>query len=278
MKNKCNLVFHNCIVNSENLENIKKGFSSIYGEYERDAMSNPIDIDFRKRFRKEVEIYSKPGSSLLELNAGSGLDALYFASNNYQVLGTDIAANSKILFEEKITANPLLKMEYKNVSFEKLDELSGMKFNHIYSNHSGLNCTNNLNQIFSQFKGLLYPGGYVTLMVMPKFCPWEILSIINGNNKALRRFKAEPIISNVDGFPIETYYHSPKKIIMSLGSSFHSVNIQPIGLIYPVPFFKTFKNKKIIGLFTGLDEKICTSRLFNLGIGDCYIITARLSK
>ena len=62
-------------------ENINSAFSSIYEEYETLSKENYCDIYRRNIIRKHVEAFLDPKDAILEINAGSGIDAVYFAEN-----------------------------------------------------------------------------------------------------------------------------------------------------------------------------------------------------
>src|SRR6478752_2913428 len=68
----------------------------------------------RKRVRAHVESFLPQGSNILELNAGTGEDALYFASKGHHVHATDIAANMQEALVKKINDSGLSQ----NVSVE----------------------------------------------------------------------------------------------------------------------------------------------------------------
>ena len=61
----------------------------------------------RKRVRDHLMQRLGPGSHILELNAGTGDDAIFFAKNGYYVHATDIAAGMQEKLQEKVLANGL---------------------------------------------------------------------------------------------------------------------------------------------------------------------------
>ena len=60
-------------------EQVATGFSAMAAVYDETATSNPIVAWMRGRIRDAVEARLPPGGSILEINAGSGVDAAYFA-------------------------------------------------------------------------------------------------------------------------------------------------------------------------------------------------------
>ena len=78
-----------------NFTNIDEGFSAVYDQYEKASQEDIIDISRRNSIRNHVNAFLKPLHKILELNAGSGIDAVYFAQNGNSVLATDIATESE---------------------------------------------------------------------------------------------------------------------------------------------------------------------------------------
>src|ERR1044071_10224967 len=64
--------------------------------------SNAIIQYKRKRVRDHVEHYLKPNSKILELNAGTGEDAIYFAERGHEVHATDISSGMQQELIQKI--------------------------------------------------------------------------------------------------------------------------------------------------------------------------------
>ena len=70
-------------------------FDSIY--------SNNFIIQYkRKRVRDHVEKFIKSPCKILELNAGTGEDAIYFAEQGHYVHATDISEGMRSVLEKKI--------------------------------------------------------------------------------------------------------------------------------------------------------------------------------
>lgn len=260
-------------------ENINLAFSSIYEEYETLSKENYCDIFRRNTIRKHVESFLNPQDTILEINAGSGIDAVYFAKNGYNVLATDIADNAEVYINNKIKTEGLKNLEFQKYSFTDLKSIGNRKFNHVFSNYGGLNCTNDLEEIFSQFNHLLLPKGYVSLVIMPKFYPLEMASIFKGNKNAFRRWKKNGVLANVNGHLIPTYYHSPKKIKKAMGNDFQAVSTKNIGTFYPLLDYNSFqKHPKTINFLMHLDSWINRKALIPKGIGDYFIITFQKTK
>src|SRR5688572_16240110 len=136
----------------------------------------------RERVRACVKSYLKTGDRILELNAGTGDDALYFSSLGFAVHATDISENMQCALQEKVRAAGLEHLVTQEVcSFNHLHQLKQRgPYDHIFSNFGGLNCSNDLSQVLASCTLLLKPGGMIHIVVMPPFCVWETLLLLKG--------------------------------------------------------------------------------------------------
>jgi ubiquinone/menaquinone biosynthesis C-methylase UbiE len=144
----------------------------------------------RARVRNHVMHYLIPDSYILELNSGTGEDAICFAEQGHRVHATDISAGMQHELKRKVAAKDLQnKISNELCSYTQLQQLQNKgPFDHIFSNFAGLNCTDELGKVLDSFNDLLKPGGRVTLVILPKFCLWEFLLIFKGKfSTAFRR-------------------------------------------------------------------------------------------
>src|SRR5690606_5311151 len=141
--------------------------------------------------------------------------AVFFAQKGFEIHAIDVSEGMINELEKKVFLNNLKnKISYEKLSFSNLEQIKNKKFDFIFSNFGGLNCIDDLRKVTKNFPSLLNKNGRVTLIVMPKICPWEIALSFKGNFKtAFRRFKKNGTLSNIEGIKFKSYYHSPKKII-----------------------------------------------------------------
>jgi ubiquinone/menaquinone biosynthesis C-methylase UbiE len=255
-------------------EPINEAFAHVYDEYEALSVGNFIDIARRTVIREHIETFLRPGQSILELNAGSGIDAEYFARKNYRVLATDISENAGKFVTAKAAAGNLPNLTFKKCGFDDLDLLAPQQFDYIFSNFGGLNCTGDLEKIFARFDLLLTEGGHASVVVMPKWYPWEMATAFKGNKNAFRRFRKNGVIAHAGGAAFVTHYHQPRKVKNAFPKNFCHIKTQNIGTFYPSAHFSSF------GRFGGLlsrlvkfDRWINASPFAIKGIGDYFIIT-----
>ena len=211
--------------------------SRVFDDLDR---SNPLSVHLRQIFRAEVERYLSPGSEILELNCGTGLDAFYFASLGHRVLATDAAPGMIERVNEKRERSAGARVEAMQLSYHDLAKLQGRKFDHIVSNFGGLNCTGNLAQVLELLPGLLRRGGRVTLVIMPKVCPWELMMLMKGKFRTAFRRLRKQTIAHVEGVRFNSYYYNPSFVKRRLRKSMRVLTLRGIFITVPPEFYSGF--------------------------------------
>ena len=257
-------------------DSVKEAFSrqsEIFDEYEE---NNQILKWMRKVTRTHISRYLRNNYRILELNSGTGLDAVYFAEKGNRIHCIDISDGMLKKLDEKIKARNLVSLiSYQVLSFTELDKLGNNSFDYIFSNFGGLNCVKDLNEVFRYFGNILKPGGKVTLVIIPPICPWELALIFKGNFRtAFRRLHNNGITANVEGIQFTTYYHSVSKTIDALGPDFRVIDIQGLASVSPPPYMINFPKRfpNLYKILTRLDEKLSPYFPFNR-CADHFILT-----
>jgi ubiquinone/menaquinone biosynthesis C-methylase UbiE len=158
-----------------NEQQAEEAFSRQSGIFDELYSTNTIVNYKRNRVRDHVLKYLKPAGTILELNSGTGEDALFFANKGHRVHATDISVGMQQQLRKKVEANKMEDLVSNELcSFTQLHQLKNKgPYDHIFSNFAGLNCTGELDKVLSSFNDLLNPGGVVTLVILPKCCLWE---------------------------------------------------------------------------------------------------------
>ena len=215
-------------------------FDTIYG-------NDPIVAYKRERVRAQVEKYLPAQSHILELNSGTGEDALYFASRGHKILATDLSAGMLQKLSEKIKlAGKEQQISTEQCSFTELESLENKgPYDLIFSNFAGLNCTGELDKVLQSFDALLKPGGMFTLAILPGFCLWETLLALRGDFKtAFRRFFAKNgAPASVEGNDFTCWYYHPNYIIRHLQDSFDLLDLEGLCTIVPPNYLSGFPQR-----------------------------------
>lgn len=239
--------------------------------------SNEILLWMRGRVHQEVMRHARPGEYMLELNCGTGIDAVFFAQQGLRVLATDNAEGMLGECRRKVAAAGVEEVvEVRRCSFNQLDALAaGPGFDYVFSNFGGLNCAADLPKVLDDIDMLLRPGGRFTLVIMPRICPWELALALRGFVRtAFRRLRPGGVVSRVEGLPFHCYYYNPGQILGALKGRFRLRSLQTLGLAVPPPYMDGFATRfprafRALGRF---EQRIAGRWPFNRW-GDHYIIT-----
>lgn len=248
-------------------------FDELYAE-------DPIIQYKRNRVRAHVLQWLQPGSAILELNAGTGEDAIFFARQGHTVHATDISATMQDMLTKKTKKHGLQNSITQELcSYTDLKNLQTQgPYDLIFSNFAGLNCTNELQKVLQSFDSLLKPGGLITLVVLPKFCLWEFLLLFKGKFKtALRRFSgSKGTKARIEGEFFRCWYYNPSFIQKHLEESFEMVALEGLCTLVPPSYLEGFaeKHPKIYQSLIKKENEWKMKWPWKM-IGDYYIITLK---
>lgn len=222
-------------------EAVSRAFSKQAEHFDVDDRANTILTAWRNQVYAHVDRYLKPGHSILELNSGTGIDAIRFAQRGHTVHATDISAGMVTQLEKKITEQSLPNITCQQLSFEELDKLSVTPADYIFSNFGGLNCSKDISTVTRHISPLLNPGGFVTFIIMPPVCLWEWLWFFKGHGKkAFRRLNKNGSITHLEGEYFKTYYYSLLDVKKAFGSGFSLISSEGMGALSPPPSKNNF--------------------------------------
>lgn len=243
---------------SVQFQSVNRAFSKQSVKYDAEDQRNIVLYDMRKQVYKHLSEFLKPHNSILELNAGTGIDALHLAQKGYVVHATDLSDGMISAIEEKIKNNSGTgNLTCQQLSYDQLDKLEGKKFDYVFSNFGGLNCIDDLTCVTKHLPALLNPGAHITWVIMPPVCLWEILSIAKGNRLyAFRRFNSNGVMAHLEGEHFKTYYHSIASIKIAFSEQFEFLKSEGLCALSPPPSRGDFpmKHARLYKMLRKLDS------------------------
>ena len=246
-------------------------FDKIYGKNEMVQYK-------RERVRSHILKRLKNGSSMLELNCGTGEDAIFFAERGHTVHATDLSVGMLQYSEKKIQERKLSgAISLEVCSFAKLDTMKNRgPFDFIYSNFGGLNCTSNLDTVLQSLSSLLKPKGVVTLVILPKFTLWEFLLLFKGKFKtAFRRFFSHKgRKAHIEGAFFKCWYYNPSYIIHRMESEFDLIGLEGLCTLVPPSYMEGFDQKypRLFCMLKAWENNWCAKWPWKY-IGDYFILS-----
>lgn len=281
---------------------MEKDFDHIAKKYDQDFTNSEIG----KKQRIAVYTYLKNrkidnidqndiAQKILEVNCGTGEDAIWFAKKGHTVLATDIS--TEMIQVAKKKANGIKHLKFRQLDINNLNTIklldesntenqqpkTNNKFDLIFSNFGGLNCLNKeeLNTFFKNTSKLIHKNGKLILVIMPKNTLWErFYFILKAQFKnAFRRNTNNAIKVNVDNKTVLTWYFNPKDIKKLCGSYFKVIKTKPIGFFIPPSYLENYfrNHKRLLRILDKLENKI--NRFgFLSRFSDHYLIELELKK
>ncbi|MGG9964231.1 class I SAM-dependent methyltransferase [Ferruginibacter sp. SUN106] len=237
----------------------------------------------RERIRNHVQQFILPASEVLELNSGTGEDAIWFAHQGHTVHATDISKGMQEQLQQKVrAANLQLQVTNELISFTQLHCLQQQKkYDYIFSNFAGLNCTGELDKVLQSFSALLHPGGKITLVILPKFCLWEFLLLFKGQFKtAFRRlFSSKGVTAHVEGEYFNCWYYNPSFVMRHLQNDFELLTVEGLCTLVPPSYIEGFgeKHSSVYNFLRNKEDKWKCKWPWKF-IGDYYIISFKKKK
>lgn len=261
---------------TDHFQQVAQAFTYKAEAYDQFGLDHPNLARMRREVYSHVLRFAAPGSHILELNAGTGADAAFFASRGYIVRATDISPGMVAAIREKILRLGLQgRLAVEQCSFTDLSAITGGPFDYIFSNFGGLNCIPDLTWVTRQLPGLLKPGGRLTWVVMPPVCPWDLAQALRGDlRQALRRLQPGGTLANVAGVRFRVHYFTPGQVQRALGAQFRRLALEGLSVFAPPADRKHFAARypRLYRRLVWVDECLATWPLFR-GWGDFFIYT-----
>jgi ubiquinone/menaquinone biosynthesis C-methylase UbiE len=265
-------------MNQPSLETIAEAFSRTAQKYDAFAEDHPHLTRMRNKVYEHVMRYIPRGARLLELNAGTGTDAVQLAQRGYTIHATDIAPGMLSRLREKVETLGLdNRVTMEERSFLALEQVQGAPFDAVFSDLGGLNCVPDLSPVIQQLPRILKPGGVVTWVLMPHICLWEMAEIFRGNFKlAFRRFAHGRVRARLEGLNFDVFYFSPRQVLGWFGRDFEFVSLEGLSVLTPTAESKNFARRHpgLYRVLSWLDDKLSPYWPWN-GWGDFYILTMK---
>jgi ubiquinone/menaquinone biosynthesis C-methylase UbiE len=257
---------------------IAEAFSRTAEKYDSFAENHPHLTRMRSKVYTHLSRFLPPGSRILELNAGTGTDAVQLAQLGYSVHATDIAPGMLQRLSDKVERLQLgEKITLQQCSFTNLDTIQNAPFEAVFSNLGGLNCLQDLSPVIRDLPKVLRPGGLVTWVLMPPVCLWELGMVATGQVRlALRRFSRGGTRAHLEGYYFNVYYFTPRQVIKWFGEDYDVLAIEGLSVITPTAESKNLAIRfpRLYRALSWFDDRLSTRSPWR-GWGDFFILSLR---
>lgn len=228
-------------------------------------------LQVHQKLLKQVSFNSK---SVLEINCGTGEDALWLLTQGAKVLATDI---SQGMIDVARNKNYNREIDFKLLPAQDISVLVPNIYNVIFSNFGGLNCLNNeeLQKFKNGCKQVQKSSDQLAFVIMGTNCKWEnvFFKYKNESVKANRRGNREGVEAIINGNHFKTYYYSPDDMKQLFKENYNYISAKPIGLFVPPSYLESyFVKRRVLFGFLKLLDKLFGNFSFLSNYADHYLI------
>ena len=209
---------------------------SLIGRAQREAVWRRLDRCFH------------PGQRLLELNCGTGVDAVHLAERGIQVIACDAAPRMIEVARRRLKSSGQGgRVELRVLEIERIAELEDQGlFDGAFSNFAGLNCVADLTAVARQLGRLLAPGATALLCMAGRAVVWEMIwYLVQGKpTKALRRFRRGGTLGRIaEGVTIKVWYPPVSAMARIFAPEFRLRGWRGIGVTVPPSYLEPWAKR-----------------------------------
>ncbi|HEY5328374.1 MAG TPA: class I SAM-dependent methyltransferase [Acidobacteriaceae bacterium] len=219
-----------------------------------DALAENYDAQFTRSsigraqrdavWRKAVEVF-RGKLSILELNCGTGEDALFFAGQGHRITALD-ASRAMIdrAARRKEDEAPDAAVDFRLLPTEDLGALPSTHFDGVFSNFSGLNCVDDLAEVAMQLAHRTQTGAPALLCFSTRFCLWESAwHLLCGKwRKAVRRWSGHST-AVLNGVNVSVHYPTIGDIAIAFSPHFTLRSASGIGIFVPPSYLESWMQR-----------------------------------
>jgi ubiquinone/menaquinone biosynthesis C-methylase UbiE len=218
-----------------------RAFDTIAEEYDRIFTNSAIGRAQRDAVWEIAARTFSPGSRILELNCGTGEDALFLSRLGMKVYACD-ASESMITVarRRRLGEAPHSAVEFNVLATESLGSLDNLPaFDGAFSNFGGLNCVTNIAEAIGHLARRMRPGGKALLCLCSRICLWEMAWFLAQADvrRAFRRARGRTA-ATLNGIAVKVQYPTVREMCAAMHPWFVLRRVKSIGFAVPPTYLE----------------------------------------
>ncbi len=237
------------------LHETRDAFDSVAADYDGPRGNNALIQDMRNEMWRMLDETFAPGSRLMDIGCGTGLDAVRMAQVGHHVTATDwsqrMVDRTRQRAERAQLADSVQAIAVGGHELSRIDEPA--QFDGAYSNLGALNCVPNLAEMAEQCARLLKPRAALVFSVIGRICPWEIGYYTLRRNWARLRVRFAPgmVPVSMNKRVVWTRYYTPREFYGAFERQFILEHWRGLCVLAPPPYITQIREKHV-RLYEGL--------------------------
>lgn len=260
----------------ETRPDVAAAFDSLAVQYDALFGTNAIIERLRRKIYSTIEGLVQPPAHILDINCGTGTDALGLSEMGYSVVGVDLSP--KMISEAIAKSRNWPGVRFAVSSYDNLGSVEANKFDLVLSNFGGLNCTPDLSVVGEHVAARLKPNGYFVAVIMPPFSFWESAAFASRGQfkEAFRRMRPNGTEARLNGIPFNVHYFSPRSAGKAFAKHFQAHSLYGLNVVSPPPHAWKLDARfpMVTATLEAIDSFLCRLPLIPF-VGDHYVFVLR---
>jgi ubiquinone/menaquinone biosynthesis C-methylase UbiE len=231
---------------SAELRDTRDAFDSVAADYDGPRGNNALIQDMRSEMWRWLDATFAPGSRLIDIGCGTGLDAIRMAQLGHHVTATDwspqmVQRTSDRAKRERLTD----RVRAIAMGAHELDRFNPPgTYDGAYSNLGPLNCVPDLGDVSRECARLIKPGGALVFTVIGRICPWEIAHYLRRRQwtRVMVRFARGLVPVGMNKHIIWTQYYGPREFYRRFSGEFKLERYRGLCVFAPPPYLTSIRS------------------------------------
>jgi SAM-dependent methyltransferase len=224
-------------------------FDSVAADYDGPRGNNELIQDMRSEMWRWLDGTFSPGSRLIDIGCGTGLDAIRMARLGHHVTATDWSPKMAQRTSDRAGRERLTdRVQVLSVGAHELHRLDGPGvYDGAYSNLGPLNCVPDLREVARECARLIRPDGALVFTAIGRICPWEIAHYVRRRQwaRAKVRFARSLVPVGMNKHTVWTRYYGPREFYRAFEEHFALAHYRGLCVFAPPPYLTRIRERHL---------------------------------